>query len=95
MIYLYSHGHTGATVTAILGLTVALLTCAMIPVDIFLVSSMKNGDGTFKVCGVVATSTLLISPLFQSWAESQSNRDSVTNSVTYAYYGVSHVSQGT
>ena len=38
-----------STVTAIAGLFVALLTCALVPVDIFLASFMKKDDGTFKV----------------------------------------------
>ena len=38
-----------ATLTSILGVTVALLLAALAPVDIFLVSFMKNADGTFKV----------------------------------------------
>ena len=38
-----------STVTAILALSVTLLTSDLVPVDIFLVSYMKNSDGTFKV----------------------------------------------
>ena len=38
-----------SSLTAMLGLAVALVTCALMPVDIFLVSFMKNNDGTFKV----------------------------------------------
>ena len=37
-----------ATLTSILGVTVALLLAALAPVDIFLVSFMKNANGTFK-----------------------------------------------
>jgi LMBR1 domain-containing protein 1 len=37
-----------STLTAIAGLVVALLTCALVPVDIFLASFMKTGDGRFK-----------------------------------------------
>ena len=37
------------TITAIIALTVTLITSAMVPLDIFLVSYMKNSDGTFKV----------------------------------------------
>ncbi|GFN89415.1 lmbr1 domain containing 1 [Plakobranchus ocellatus] len=36
------------TVTAIIALTLTLLTSALVPVDIFLVSYMKDSDGTFK-----------------------------------------------
>ncbi|CAL1530463.1 unnamed protein product [Lymnaea stagnalis] len=36
------------TLTAIFALTVTLLTSALVPVDIFLVSYMKDADGTFK-----------------------------------------------
>ncbi|NXU16774.1 LMBD1 protein, partial [Pardalotus punctatus] len=38
-----------STVTAIFALAVALITSALLPVDIFLVSYMKNQNGTFKV----------------------------------------------
>ncbi|CAO2607771.1 Lysosomal cobalamin transport escort protein LMBD1, partial [Lemmus lemmus] len=37
-----------STVTAIFSLAVALITSALLPVDIFLVSYMKNQNGTFK-----------------------------------------------
>ena len=37
------------TVTAIFALTITLITSAMVPLDIFMVSYMKNSDGTFKV----------------------------------------------
>ncbi|XP_077870530.1 putative lysosomal cobalamin transporter, partial [Saccoglossus kowalevskii] len=39
---------TCTTVIGIISLTVALLTIALVPVDIFLVSYMKCPDGTFK-----------------------------------------------
>lgn len=42
-----------STVTAIFSLAVALITSALLPVDIFLVSYMKNQNGTFKVSSVV------------------------------------------
>ncbi|NWS29379.1 LMBD1 protein, partial [Polioptila caerulea] len=38
-----------STITAIFALAVALITSALLPVDIFLVSYMKNENGTFKV----------------------------------------------
>ena len=38
-----------STLTAIFGLFITLLTTALVPVDVFLVSYMKNSDGTFKV----------------------------------------------
>ena len=38
-----------STIASILALTVTLLTSALVPVDIFLVSYMKTSDGTFKV----------------------------------------------
>ncbi|NWX64922.1 LMBD1 protein, partial [Promerops cafer] len=38
-----------STITAIFALAVALITSALLPVDIFLVSYMKNPNGTFKV----------------------------------------------
>lgn len=37
-----------STVAAVMGLFVSLLTAAVVPVDIFLVSFMKNADGSFK-----------------------------------------------
>ena len=40
---------TGTTAVAMVGMVIALLTTALIPVDIFLVSSFKNSDGTFHV----------------------------------------------
>ncbi|XP_028922432.1 lysosomal cobalamin transport escort protein LMBD1 isoform X1 [Ornithorhynchus anatinus] len=38
-----------STITAIFALAIALITSALLPVDIFLVSYMKNQNGTFKV----------------------------------------------
>ena len=38
-----------STLAAIFALSVTLLTSDLVPVDIFLVSYMKNSDGTFKV----------------------------------------------
>ena len=38
-----------STITSILGLALALLTVALVPIDIFLVSYMKQSNGTFKV----------------------------------------------
>lgn len=38
-----------STITAIFALAVALISSALLPVDIFLVSYMKNQNGTFKV----------------------------------------------
>uniref|UniRef100_A0AC11DK18 LMBR1 domain containing 1 n=1 Tax=Ovis aries TaxID=9940 RepID=A0AC11DK18_SHEEP len=37
-----------STITAIFSLAIALITSALLPVDIFLVSYMKNQNGTFK-----------------------------------------------
>lgn len=37
------------TITAIVALTITLITSAMVPFDIFIVSYMKNSDGSFKV----------------------------------------------
>ncbi|PVD23009.1 hypothetical protein C0Q70_16270 [Pomacea canaliculata] len=59
------------TLTAIFALTVTLLTSDLVPVDIFLVSFMKNQDGTFK-----------------DWAKDNSTRNSLEDSVLYAYYSV-------
>ena len=36
------------TISAVFALTVTLLTTALIPVDVFLVSFMKTSDGAFK-----------------------------------------------
>lgn len=38
-----------STITGVIALSVTLLTTALVPVDVFLVSFMKNSDGTFKV----------------------------------------------
>lgn len=38
----------GPTTVAVLGMTFSLITIALIPVDIYLVSQMKNPDGTFQ-----------------------------------------------
>ncbi|XP_025109802.1 probable lysosomal cobalamin transporter [Pomacea canaliculata] len=59
------------TLTAIFALTVTLLTSDLVPVDIFLVSFMKNQDGTFK-----------------DWAKDNSTRNSLEDSVLYAYYSL-------
>lgn len=59
-----------STIIAILALAVALLTAALVPVDIFLVSSFKGSDG-----------------LYNDWA-SDDVRDTIKNSVTYAYYAM-------
>lgn len=52
-VYIHCHqhrtdGNVCSTIMAFLGLAVALATCALVPVDIFLVSFMKNSDGQFK-----------------------------------------------
>lgn len=39
-----------STITAICALAIALITSALLPVDIFLVSFMKYPNGTYKVC---------------------------------------------
>lgn len=39
-----------STIVAMLGIVVALLVCALVPVDVYLVSSFKDSDGTFHVC---------------------------------------------
>lgn len=39
-----------STITAICALAIALITSALLPVDIFLVSYMKYPNGTYKVC---------------------------------------------
>lgn len=38
-----------STITSIFALAIALITSALLPVDIFLVSYVKNQNGTFKV----------------------------------------------
>lgn len=46
----YQHSRereASSTIVAVLGLTMALLTTALVPVDIFLVSAFKDSDGTF------------------------------------------------
>lgn len=42
-----------STITAIFSLAIALITSALLPVDIFLVSYMKNQNGTFKVITII------------------------------------------
>lgn len=37
------------TLSAIISLSITLMTTALIPVDVFLVSFMKHSNGTFKV----------------------------------------------
>ena len=44
----------GSTLMSIFGLTVALLTIALVPIDIYLVSSMKNPNGDFEVRHIAA-----------------------------------------
>lgn len=43
-----SDADKGTTITAVSSLIVALLTCSLLPVDIFIVSSMKYSNGSFK-----------------------------------------------
>ena len=55
-IRLFQHhelSEVSSTLTAVFGLFVALLTSAVMPVDAFLVSYMKNSNGTFKVRGSI------------------------------------------
>lgn len=59
-----------STGTATLGITLALLASLLLPVDVFLVSYMKNSDGSFK-----------------DWA-TNSTREEIENTVTYAYYSI-------
>lgn len=50
-VRLFQHhelSEVSSTLTAVLGLFVALLTSAVVPVDVFLISYMKNSNGTFK-----------------------------------------------
>ena len=42
------HKAHGTSTIAVLGLFISLVTTAMVPVDVFLVSFMKNSDGTWK-----------------------------------------------
>lgn len=48
-----------STITAICALAIALITSALLPVDIFLVSFMKYPNGTYKVCKAFNVSTSL------------------------------------
>ena len=63
------HKAHGTSLIAVLGLFTTLVTTALVPVDVFLVSFMKNGDGTWK-----------------PWADDPEVRESLKNSVMYAYY---------
>ncbi|XP_064624509.1 probable lysosomal cobalamin transporter [Lineus longissimus] len=60
-----------STIVSIFALAVALFTSALVPVDIFLVSFMKNRNGTFK-----------------PWANISEDRDSMEDTVLYAYYSL-------
>ena len=42
------HKAHGTSVIAVLGIFTTLVTTALVPVDVFLVSFMKNSDGTWK-----------------------------------------------
>ena len=53
----HAQSEVSSTLTAIVALSVTLLTVALVPVDIFLVSYMKNDDGSWKVCKYAAAST--------------------------------------
>ncbi|KAG8199265.1 hypothetical protein JTE90_003688 [Oedothorax gibbosus] len=55
---------------SMIGISIALLSASLLPVDVFLVSFMKNDDGSFK-----------------EWA-SNSTRQTIEDSVTYAYYSL-------
>ena len=46
----HAQSEVSSTLTAIVALAITLLTTALVPVDIFIVSYMKNDDGTWKVC---------------------------------------------
>lgn len=46
----HAQSEVSSTLTGIVALAITLLTTALVPVDIFLVSYMKNADGTWKVC---------------------------------------------
>lgn len=48
-----------STITAICALAIALITSALLPVDIFLVSFMKYPNGTYKVCITFSFATFL------------------------------------
>jgi LMBR1 domain-containing protein 1 len=37
------------TISGIISLSITLLTVCIVPIDVFLVSFMKNSDGSFKV----------------------------------------------
>jgi len=45
----HAQSEVSSTLTAIVALAITLLTTALVPVDIFIVSYMKNDDGTWKV----------------------------------------------
>ncbi|KAK2191514.1 hypothetical protein NP493_49g09016 [Ridgeia piscesae] len=50
-VRLYQSNHDKelcSTLASVLGIAVSLFTCALVPVDIFLVSFMKDSDGHFK-----------------------------------------------
>lgn len=45
----HAQSEVSSTLTAIVALAITLLTTALVPIDIFIVSYMKNDDGTWKV----------------------------------------------
>jgi LMBR1 domain-containing protein 1 len=63
------HKAWGNSIIAVLGLFISLVTSILVPVDVFLISFMKNSDGSWK-----------------PWAESSEVRDSLKDSILYAYY---------
>jgi len=63
------HRALGTSIIAVLGLFISLVTSILVPVDVFLISYMKNSDGSWK-----------------PWAESSEVRDSLKDSILYAYY---------
>lgn len=60
----HSLSEVSSTITSIFALFVTLLTSALIPVDVFLVSYMKHSNGTFKVSCLIIISILILSCLF-------------------------------
>ena len=56
----HAESEVSTTLTAIFALTITLVTSAIVPVDIFVVSFMKNTDGSFKVNKLKINETRLI-----------------------------------
>ncbi|KAI3363123.1 hypothetical protein L3Q82_011772 [Scortum barcoo] len=70
-----------STITAICALAIALITSALLPVDIFLVSFMKYPNGTYKIFPFDFSFGNI-----QEWAANNETRGQIEDTVLYGYY---------